>query len=54
MSNYVISKQKIKDKIIEYKKMLKKCNKAQDIDRIKAINERILELQDLLRESEEK
>ena len=28
--------------------MLKTCNKAQDIDRIKAINERVLELQELL------
>lgn len=41
--------QKIKDKIEEYKNMLKTCNKAQDIDRIKAINERILELQTLLK-----
>lgn len=47
-SNYVISKQKIKDKIEEYKNMLKTCNKAKDIDRIKAINERILELQELI------
>lgn len=34
--------------IEEYKNMLKTCNKAKDIDRIKAINERILELQELL------
>ena len=40
--------QKIKDKIEEYKNMLKTCNKAKDIDRIKAINERILELEELL------
>lgn len=40
--------QKVKDKIEEYKNMLKTCNKAKDIDRIKAINERILELQELL------
>ena len=40
--------QKIKDKIEEYKNMLKTCNKAKDIDRIKAINERILELQELI------
>ena len=40
--------QKVKDKIEEYKNMLKTCNKAQDIDRIKAINERVLELQELL------
>lgn len=43
-----ISVQKIKDKIEEYKNILKTCNKAKDIDRIKAINERILELQELL------
>ena len=43
-----IPKQIIKDKIEEYKNMLKTCNKAKDIDRIKAINERILELQELL------
>lgn len=51
-SNYIVSKQKIKDKLEEYKNTLKTCNKAKDIDRIKAINERILELQELL-ESEE-
>ena len=45
-----ISLQKIKDKIEEYKNMLKTCNKAKDIDRIKAINERILELQELIEE----
>lgn len=43
-----ITVQKVKDKIEEYKNMLKTCNKAKDIDRIKAINERILELQELL------
>ena len=47
-SNYVIPKQKVKDKIEEYKNMLKTCNKVKDIDRIKAINERILELEELL------
>lgn len=40
--------QKVKDKIEEYKNMLKTCNKAKDIDRIKAINERILELEELI------
>lgn len=40
--------QKVKDKIEEYKNMLKTCNKAKDIDRIKAINERIFQLEDLL------
>ena len=44
--------QKVKDKIEEYKNMLKTCNKVKDVDRIKALNERILELQELL-ESEE-
>ena len=43
-----ISVQTVKDKIEEHKNMLKTCNKAKDIDRIKAINERILELQELL------
>lgn len=52
LDNTYISKQKVKDKIEEYKNMLKTCNKAQDVDRIKAINERVLELQELL-ESEE-
>ena len=45
---HCIPVQKVKDKIEEYKNMLKTCNKAKDIDRIKAINERILELQELL------
>ncbi len=40
--------QKIKDKIKEYKKMLLSCNRFSDVDRIKAINERILELEELL------
>lgn len=40
--------QKVKDKIEEYKKMLLSCNGFSDVDRIKAINERILELQELL------
>ena len=48
LSNDYISVQKVKDKIEEYKNMLKTYNKAKDIDRIKAINERILELQELL------
>lgn len=45
--------QKVKDKIEEYKKMLLSCNRFSDVDRIKVINERILELQELI-ESEEK
>lgn len=45
-----ISLQKVKDKIEVYKKILKICNKAKDINRIKAINERILELQELIDE----
>lgn len=47
-SNDFIQKQKVKDRIEEYKNMLKTCNKAKDKDRIKALNERILELQELL------
>ena len=47
-SNYVIPVQKVKDKIEEYKKMLLSCNRFSDVDRIKAISERILELQELL------
>ena len=52
-SNYVISRQKIKDKIEEYKNILKNCNKSKDVDRIKAINERVLELEELLEKNEE-
>ena len=48
VDNKYIPKQIVKDKIEEYKNMLKTCNKAKDIDRIKAINERILELEELL------
>ena len=47
-SNYVIPVQTVKDKIEEYKKMLLSCNRFSDVDRIKAISERILELQELL------
>lgn len=47
-SNDSIPIQKVKDKIEEYKKMLLSCNRFSDVDRIKAINERILELQELL------
>lgn len=47
LNDYILT-QKVKDKIEEYKNMLKTCNKVKDIDRIKAINERILELQELL------
>lgn len=43
-----ISVQKVKDKIEEYKKILLSCYRFSDVDRIKAINERILELQELL------
>ena len=48
IKSQVIPVQKVKDKIEEYKNMLKTCNKVKDIDRIKAINERILELEELL------
>ena len=44
----LISKQTIKDNIKEYTNMLKDCNKAKDIDRIKVINERILMLEELI------
>lgn len=50
IENNYTSIQKIKDKIEKYKNMLKTCNKAQDIDRIKAINQRVLGLQELLEE----
>ena len=46
--NY-IPVQKVKDKIEQYKKMLLSCNRFSDADRIKAINERILELEELLK-----
>ena len=45
---YCIPVQEVKDKVEEYKNMLKTCNKAKDIERIKAINERILELEELI------
>ena len=48
IKSQVIPVQEVKDKIEEYKNMLKTCNKKKDIDRIKAINERILELEELL------
>lgn len=48
VDNEYIPKQIIKDKIEKYKNMLKTCNKVKDIDRIKAINERILELEELI------
>lgn len=44
-----ISVQKVKDKIEQYKKMLLSCNRFSDAERIKAINERILELEELLK-----
>lgn len=48
IKSQVIPIQKVKDKIEEYKKMLLSCNRFSDVDRIKAINERILELEELL------
>lgn len=48
VDNEYIPKQIIKDKIEKYKNMLKTCNKVKHIDRIKAINERILELEELI------
>lgn len=44
----------VEEKIEEYTKLLKNCNRFSDIDRIKAINERILELQELLEGGKEK
>lgn len=41
-------KDKIKTKTTEYQQMLKKLNKANDIDRIKAINERLIAFQEIL------
>lgn len=38
----------VEEKIEEYTKLLKNCNRFSDIDRIKAINERVLELEELL------
>ena len=48
IKSQVIPIQKVKDKIEQYKKMLLSCNRFSDADRIKAINERILELEELL------
>ena len=45
-----IPKSKIKEKIEEYTSILKTLNKKIDIDRIKAINERILAFKELLDE----
>lgn len=43
---------KINEKIEEYKKMLLNCNRFSDVDRIKAINERILECEELIGKEE--
>lgn len=43
---------KINEKIEEYKKMLLSCNRFSDVDRIKAINERILECEELIGKEE--
>lgn len=43
-----ISKDKIINRIEEYKQMLNKLNKANDTDRIKAINERLMILQEII------
>jgi hypothetical protein len=43
---------KINEKIEEYKKMLLNCNRFSDVDRIKAINERILALKELIGKEE--
>lgn len=54
LSNDYISVKKVKDKIEAYKKFLLSCNKILDVDRIRAINERILELQELLESEDSK
>lgn len=46
-----ISESLIKEKIEEYKKLLMSCNRFSDVDRIKAINERILAYEELLKEN---
>lgn len=38
----------VEEKIEEYKKLLMSCNRFSDVDRIKAINERILAYEELL------
>lgn len=38
----------VEEKIEEYTKLLKNCNRFSDIDRIKAINERIIAYKELL------
>ena len=38
----------VEEKIEEYTKLLKSCNRFSDVDRIKAINERILAYKELL------
>lgn len=43
-----LPKSLIKEKIEEYKKLLMSCNRFSDVDRIKAINERILAFEELL------
>ena len=42
----------VKEKIEEYKKILLNLNKFSDVDRIKALNERILVLQEILTKGE--
>lgn len=43
-----IPESKIQDKIDEYTNLLMSCNRFSDVDRIKALNERILILKELL------
>lgn len=52
--NDSIYKEKIKDKIEEYKKILLSCNRFPNENRIRAINERIIGLQELLEEGDNK
>lgn len=50
ISGNYISKDKIREKIKENKKLLLSCNKFSDVDRIKVLNERIIVLEELLEE----
>lgn len=48
--NNTIAKDTIRNKINKYKNMLDNLNKKTDLDRIKAINERIIVLKEILGE----
>lgn len=50
LNNEYISKLELERKLEEYKNMLNNLNKKTDIDRIKAINERIIAFKEMLGE----